>query len=93
MTDSPTICAMCHRLIAPGGAYVVRIEVFAEPTIPEVSREEFESADYRAEIERLLAQLARRSPAEVQDEVYRRLAFTICAPCQRRYLENPLPSP
>ena len=87
-----TICAMCHALVTPGAAYVVRIEVFAEPTV-EIDRREASPEDLRAEIEAIIVQLAGRSAAEAQDEVHRRLAFTICPACQRRYLENPLPPP
>jgi hypothetical protein len=93
MSDAPTICAMCQRLVPPGAAYIVRIEVFAEPTIPDMTREELDSMDRSAEIERLIAQLSKQSAAEAQDQVHRRFAFTICPSCQRRYLENPLPSP
>lgn len=84
---------MCHRLIPPHSGYVVRIEVFAEPSLPATTREAIESTDHRAEIKRLIAQMSDRSAAELQDDVYRRMAFTICAVCQQRYLENPLPPP
>lgn len=92
-SDAPTICAMCNQLVATGAAYVVRIEVFAEPTTAEVKTEAMADVDYRAEIDRLIAELSEQSAAEAQDQVHRQFAFQICGRCQRRYLENPLPAP
>lgn len=91
MDDADTICAMCSRLIAPGAGYVVKIEVYADPTMPAMSGEHVASADFEAELAAILAEAAQQSAAELQDGVHRRFAFAICGRCQRRYLENPLP--
>lgn len=79
-------------MLAPHAQYVVKIEVFADPQLPAVSGEELATTDYRAQIQALLEQMAHASPAELQDQVYRRFAFRLCPSCQRRYVENPLGS-
>lgn len=89
---SDLLCDMCHRMVELHTSYLVKIEVLAEPSVPEVTAEEFASIDYRDEIRKLLASMKDASPRELQDGVYRRFQFRLCPGCQRRYLENPLPS-
>lgn len=87
-----TICDRCHRLIAPGEQYIVKIEILADPEPPAMRRDEIQSTDYREEMRRLLALMENSTPRELQDDVYRRFEFRLCRPCQQRYLENPLPA-
>jgi hypothetical protein len=92
MSSSETICDMCHRLIEPHVHYVVKIEVFADPAMPAITRDELDETDYRQKIHDLLQSMKDTSPRELQDGVHRRFEFRLCPICQRRYLENPLPS-
>jgi len=71
-----------------GSFYVVRIEAFADPTPPEFTDEDLRR-DTRAEIDRLLTQLQDLSEQEAMDQVYRRMTIYLCAPCYRKWIENP----
>jgi hypothetical protein len=82
---------MCHRLISSHAQYVVKIEVYADPAMPEVTRAELEETDYAEAIRKLLESMKDVPARELQDDVYRRFQFHLCPGCQRRYLENPLP--
>jgi Zn-finger nucleic acid-binding protein len=55
----------------------------------EISAEDLER-DNRGEMRRLIERLRAADPEEVQDTVYRRLAFDLCPECQRVFLRNPL---
>jgi hypothetical protein len=67
--------------------YHITIEALADPT-PIMSAEE-QPDDLRAQIERVLAQLEGVSEQEALSQVYRRVRFTLCGPCYRRWIENP----
>jgi len=86
----PTLCDKCRAELRPGEGsfYVVRIEAFADPTPPQFSEEDLHR-NTRAEIERLIAQMRELSEQDAMDQVYRRLTLYLCAPCYRRWIENP----
>ena len=90
MPESPLLCHRCGALLEPGGGnfYVVRIEAFADPTAAPITREDLQR-DVGAEIEKLLDQMADRSPRELADDVYRRLTLHLCGHCYRDWIENP----
>jgi hypothetical protein len=72
--------------------YEVHIEVKAAYDTLRLGAEDL-NKDYRAEIARVLRQLEGFSTPEAQDQVFRAFDFDLCAACQRRYVENPLPDP
>lgn len=81
----------CHRCSAPltrgdGSCWIVRIEAFADPEVI-ITEQPEETA---VEIERLIAAAADRSEAELMDDVHRRLTITLCGPCYRVWIENPV---
>lgn len=80
-------------MLPPHGFYLVRIDVFAEPTLPAVSSEELEEMDTNATIEQLINQLRHMSADDAQDQVFRRFLYPICAACQPNVLANPLGKP
>jgi hypothetical protein len=86
-------CAMCEAILPPHGFHIVRIDVFAEPSVPPVSGDELEEMDTQATIARLIRQLERMDPGEAQDQVHRRFQYLICADCQKAMLANPLGKP
>ena len=88
--EGPPVCRRCQAELAPGRGtfYRVTIEAVAEPTPPTITAEDL-ARDHRAEIERLLARLARLSEEEALAQVYRRLTLYLCGPCYRQWIENP----
>src|SRR5207248_4186208 len=86
----PHVCKRCGVGLTPGAGdfYLVAVEAVADPTPPICSADD-EAADVRRQIERLLAQLEGVSEQEALDQVYRRLAFFLCGPCFRLWIENP----
>jgi hypothetical protein len=86
-------CELCGRELEPGGFYVVRVEVFADPKMPGVSGEELHAIDFDAEMDRLLEQMKGMSAEELQDQIHRRFEYKICPSCQPGVLANPLGKP
>ncbi len=69
--------------------YIVKIEVFAATGKLEFTREQIER-DHEAEIRRLIAELEKKSPDEIEDQVYRSFRYDLCRLCHHRYLASPL---
>jgi hypothetical protein len=90
---SVELCEICGGELEPGGYYVVRIEVFADPKLPAVSGKELQATDFDAEMDRLLEQMKGMSADELQDQVHRRFEYKICPACQPGVLANPLGKP
>ena len=86
-------CDICGRPIPPHAHYVVKIEVFADPAMPPVSKEELAELDFDQALRDLLEQMEGMSAEELQDQVHRTFEFRICRPCQMRFLVNPLGKP
>ena len=74
-------------------SYVVRIDVFADPSMPATTAEELAAADFDQQVADLLEQMKHLSADELQDDVHRRFEYRLCRPCQRRFLANPLGKP
>ena len=79
------VCEHCGRWVESNETmYCVRIEVFAEPTIPPFDPNETRE-QAAAEWERLLARLDKMSDDDVRDasdQVYERYAYNLCAACR-----------
>ncbi len=86
----PLTCRRCGRGLTPGrsDAYRVTIEAVADPTPPTISTEEL-ATDVRAEIERLIAQVAALSKEEALGQIYRRQIFQLCGTCYRAWIADP----
>ena len=86
-------CDVCGASIPPHAHYLVRIDVFADPSMPPMTAEELAAMDADAEIENLLEQMKSISEDELQDQVHRRFEYKLCRMCQRKFLMNPLGKP
>jgi hypothetical protein len=86
-------CDMCDDVLLPHGFYIVRMDVFAEPSMPSVSGDELDEMDLEHTIDRLIEQMKHMSPDELQDQVHRRFEYCICMRCQKKLLANPLGKP
>ncbi len=92
-TTSDDDCLLCHRcgaVLTPGegSLYIVRIEAFADPTPPTVSRDE-PLADITAQIDQLIEHMRDMSEQELMDQVYRRLTLFMCWPCYQKWIDAP----
>jgi translation initiation factor IF-2 len=86
-------CELCGRLIPPHAHYIVKIEVLADPSAPEMSSEELEETDWQRAMEALVEEMKQFTAEELEEQVYKRFEFQICRPCQIRFLANPLGKP
>lgn len=92
MDDQTDLCAVCDRVIPIGEGYIVRIDVFADPSVPPIDTSSKEWAAGNS-IEAIIQQLEHTSAEDAQDSVHRRFEYRLCPSCQRAYLANPLGMP
>jgi hypothetical protein len=91
--DPLVSCDLCgHELAAPS-SYVVRIDAFADPSMPAMTSELIAQTNFDAELDSLLEQMKALSAEELQDQVHRRMEFRLCPACHRKFLANPLGKP
>ena len=86
-------CELCGRVIPPHQHYVVRIDVFADPSLPELSAEDVAKLNFDQELAKLVEEMKHMSEEELADQVHRRFEYKICRPCQIKFLANPLGKP
>lgn len=86
-------CELCGREMETHESYVVRIDVFADPSIPSVGSDDLATIDFDAIAAELIEQMKHQSEDDLQDDVHRRFEYRLCRPCQRRFLANPLGKP
>jgi hypothetical protein len=91
--SSHATCAVCARPVAIGSGYVVRIDVLADPQLPEMSSDEIADGNLSAAIAAVIEEAKNLSADDLQDGVHRRFEFRLCPTCQRRFLANPLGLP
>jgi hypothetical protein len=90
----PTVvCALCKRPVPQHAAYVVRIDVFADPAMPPLGSEEWAATDFDESMSDLMQPREGMSEEDLQDDVHRRFEYHVCRPCQRLILANPLGKP
>lgn len=87
------ICDLCGMAAPTGASYVVKIDVYADPTVPAMSTEELEEIDFDHTFSKLIEEMKHLSADDLQDDVHRRFEYRICRPCQRKFLANPLGKP
>ena len=76
-----------------GASYVVKIDVYADPSVPPVSTEELAQTDFDDTFAKLIEEMKHLTADDLQDDVHRSFAYRICRPCQRKLLVNPLGKP
>ncbi len=84
-------CDGCGLDLAHDGSnrYIVKIEAFAAAGKLEFTGEDVER-DHTKEIRKLIAELEKRSPDEIEDQVYRSFTYDLCPRCHRQFLAAPL---
>ena len=86
-------CDACGRVVPAHAHYVVRIDVFADPAMPQTSSDELAEMDFDRTFAELIEQMKTMTADELQDQVHRRFEYRICPACQRKFLANPLGLP
>jgi len=80
-------CVRCGKDLPEGSLkYVVDIRVYAD--FDGVLR--FPEGDIEAEVSRLMAEIERMDPQELERDVYQEMAFLLCKSCRDRFVEDPL---
>ena len=83
-------CDGCGREIPQNALrYTVRIDVRAVYEEQEVGLMEL-IRDHREEILRLIKEMARKSPEDIEESIYKGLKLDLCPSCQRVYVRAPL---
>ena len=86
-------CELCGRGVAIHASYIVRIDVYADPTLPDISSAALAALDFDAAMEQIATEAESLSAEDLQDGVHRRFEYRLCAGCQKRFLANPLGKP
>ncbi|HZK79864.1 MAG TPA: hypothetical protein VFC46_02330 [Humisphaera sp.] len=86
-------CDLCAKPIFPGRAYIVRMEVFADPKMPPMSGDEIKSMDFDQTLAAVLKEVEAMSADDLQDGVHRSFEYHLCPACHRIFLSNPLGKP
>lgn len=86
-------CELCGVAVPPHAHFVVRIDVFADPSLPEMTTEELEEMDADQTFRDLIEQMKHMSADELQDAVHRRFEYKLCPACHKKFLANPLGKP
>ena len=89
----PVVCHLCGRVVPMHAYYVVKIDVFADPSMPPVTTDELQKQDYQQGLDDLMTELNAYTTDELQDLVHRRFEYRLCRPCQMRFIANPLGLP
>ena len=89
-------CASCGRRLMAGGFFVVRVDVYADPSPEAIDTKQLQAAGaagHDSAVAALLQQMATMSDEELQDGVARHFEYRVCGACQRLILSNPLGLP
>ena len=92
MSDRVT-CDLCDRALPKHLRYVVRMDVFADPTIPPLSTAELEETDFDETLDKLMKEMKDMTADDLQDGVHRRFEFRLCPSCHGKFLANPMGKP
>jgi hypothetical protein len=87
------LCDICGVRVEPHAHYLVRIDIFADPSMPNVTSDELEEKDFDHAFAQLIEQMKHMSADELQDQVHRRFEYRVCPTCQRKLIANPLGLP
>jgi len=86
-------CDLCGRSLPVHASFVVRIDVYADPSLPEMSGAELASFDFDAALSQVIDEAKGMTADDLQDGVHRRFEFRLCPGCHKAYLANPLGKP
>ncbi|MDP9172319.1 MAG: hypothetical protein M3O30_00435 [Planctomycetota bacterium] len=87
------VCEICGTLVELHASYIVRVDVFADPSMPATTTSQIQATDFDSTISDLIEQMAGLSTDEMEDQVHRHFEYRICTRCQPLFLVNPLGKP
>jgi ribosomal protein L40E len=87
------ICDRCGATIPPHAHYVVKMQVYADPTLPPITSDDLEEADHDRRMADLLEEMQDLSEEQLEAAVHWERDFRICRPCQLDLFRNPLGAP
>src|SRR3954465_3401349 len=87
------VCDLCGKRMAPHSHYVLKMDLYADPSMPPLNTEDVDEADPSDQLNDLLEQMKGMTAEELHDQVHRRFEFKLCARCQKTFLTNPLGLP
>ncbi len=85
------VCDRCGEtlLLDSDVRYRVKIEVFAAYDPLEISKNDLQQ-NIEGKMEKLIRQMEKMDPEELQDQVHRSFEYDLCPDCQRDFLRDPL---
>lgn len=89
----PVTCEFCATTLPAHASYVVKIDVYADPSIPPMSSADLAAFDFDAALAEAMTDATELSADDLQDGVHRRFEYRLCPRCQRRFLANPMGLP
>lgn len=87
------ICDLCGQPLPKHASYVVRMDVFADPSIPPLSSDDLDETSFDESLDKLLDEMKDMTADDLQDGVHRHFEFRLCPKCHRRFLANPMGRP
>ena len=87
------LCDLCDRRLDKHASYVVRIDVYADPSTPDLSTEDLEESNFDETLDKLVGEMQGMTADDLQDGVHRRFEYRLCPACHGRFLANPLGKP
>ena len=92
-TTQHVSCALCDAAMPVHASYVVRIDVFADPTLPPMNSDDLAAFDFEQALAQIADEASGMTADDLQDGVHRRFEYRLCPKCQRGFLANPLGKP
>jgi hypothetical protein len=86
-------CDLCQRTLPVHESFVLKMDVFADPSMPPMTSEQIASADFDEALSQVLEEVQHMTGDELQDGVHRHFEFRLCPLCHRQFLRNPLGKP
>ena len=86
-------CDLCGRALPVHESFVLKMDLYADPSMPPMTAEEIASADFDQALSEILDQVQDMTAEDLQDGVHRHFDFRLCPVCHRRFLRNPLGKP
>jgi hypothetical protein len=86
-------CELCDRALPKHASYVVRMDIFADPSVPPLDTADLEETNFDETLDKLMDEMKSMTADDLQDGVHRRFEFRLCPACHRRFLANPMGKP
>lgn len=86
-------CEFCGTPLRPSEHYVVRIDVFADPELPQMTAEQIAGLDFDAALQQVIDEAGQMTEQQLKDAVHQRFEYRLCVRCRNDFITNPLGRP